>query len=237
MNAGERPIERKYFLETLLTLTRECRIPLSEEQAAACYEHISRMLAWNRRCNLTRITDPREIIEKHLLDSLIPARWLPKAGPALDVGTGPGFPGLPLAILHPELEMLLLESHRKKASFLKVLLAQRPLANLQVLEGRWQDLLRTGHPLLKEPLALVTVRAVKLEPEHLTVLASRLLREDGVFAYWAGPGADLTWQQDHREILAAAGMIFQGSHHYSLPSMPQPRYLFLWRKQTLAPDA
>lgn len=230
MNAGERPMERKYFLETLLTLTREYRIPLSEEQAAACYQHISLMLTWNQRCNLTRITDPREIIEKHLLDSLIPARWLPRAGPALDVGTGPGFPGLPLAILQPELEMVLLESHRKKASFLKVLLAQWPAPNVRVLEGRWQDLLRTGHPPLKEPLELVTVRAVKLEPEHLTVLASRLLRENGVFAYWAGPEADLTWQQDHRERLAGAGMIFQDTHRYSLPSMAQSRHLFLWRK-------
>jgi len=230
MNAGERPIERKFFLETLLTLARECRIPLSEEQAAACYEHISLMLAWNQRCNLTRITDPREIIEKHLLDSLIPARWLPRAGPALDIGTGPGFPGLPLAILHPDLEMLLLEAHRKKASFLKVLLAQQSLPNVRVLEGRWEDLVRTGHPRLKEPLALLTMRAVKLESAHLTGLASQLLRGDGAFAYWAGPGTDLAWQQDHHDKLAAAGMTFQGSHRYSLPSRPQPRYLFLWKR-------
>lgn len=230
MKVDGRPMMRKDFLETLLALTEEYSIPFSEEHGVACYEHISLMLAWNQRSNLTRITDHREIIEKHLLDSLIPARWLPGAGPAMDVGTGPGFPGIPLAILHPELEMLLLESNRKKASFLKVLLAQRSLPNVRVLESRWEGLVQTGHPLLKNPLELVTMRAVKLELEHLTGLASVLLRQDGVFAYWAGPGADLTWQKDHSETLAAAGMIFQGRHHYSLPSMPQPRYLFLWRK-------
>ena len=150
------------FLRTLLALMEEYGIPFSEEQAGICYEHISLMLDWNRRCNLTRITDSREIIEKHLLDSLIPARWLPRAGPAMDIGTGPGFPGIPLKVLHPELEMLLLESNRKKTSFLKVVLSRLSLLNVRVLESRWEELVHADHPLLETPLMLVTMRAVRL---------------------------------------------------------------------------
>jgi 16S rRNA (guanine527-N7)-methyltransferase len=224
-------MERKDFIKTLLALTGENGISFSEEQAEACFEHISLMLDWNQRCNLTRITDHREIIEKHLLDSLIPARWLPQAGPAMDIGTGPGFPGIPLKILHPELNMLLLESNRKKASFLKVLLSRLPLEKVQVLESRWEDLVRTGHPLLEHQLKLATMRAVKLEPAHLSRFAAKLLQPGGVFAWWAGPGADLKWQEAHRETLAAAGMIFEERHDYTLPTLSQQRYLFLWRKE------
>jgi 16S rRNA (guanine527-N7)-methyltransferase len=224
-------MERKDFLKSLLALTAQHSIPFSEQQALACYEHISLMLYWNQRCNLTRITDHREIIEKHVLDSLIPARWLPHAGPAIDIGTGPGFPGIPLKILHPELEMLLLDSNRKKVSFLKVLLSRLPLEKVRVLESRWEDLVRMDHPPVKEPLTLATMRAVKLEPTHLLRFAAKLLQPQGVFAWWAGPGADLERQKDERETLAAAGMSFEGHHSYSLPSISQPRHLFIWRKQ------
>lgn len=242
MQTPERPLIKTDFLETLLTVTATYDIPLSEEQANACHEHVSLMLAWNRTCNLTRITDLREIIESHLLDSLLPARWLPQAGPALDLGTGPGFPGIPLAILYPGLEMHLLESHRRKVSFLKVVLARLALPNLKVVEGRWEDLVRSSRLFLQKPLRLVTMRAVKLEPAHLTRFAPELLQEDGVFAYWAGPGTDLPGQEDLNEKLAATGMVFDGRHSYSLPSIPQPRHLFRWRKRCargpgLAPEA
>lgn len=219
------------FLGTLLALTEEYGITFSEEQAGICYEHVCSMLDWNRRCNLTRITDYREVIEKHLLDSLIPARWLPRAGPAMDIGTGPGFPGIPLKVLHPELEMLLLESNRKKASFLKVVLSRLPLRNVRVLQERWEDLVRKERLLLESPLMLVTMRAVILEPEHLSILASKILQPDGVFAWWAGPSADLKWQEHHRQTLESTGMVFEGPRCYSLPSASQLRYLFLWRKE------
>ena len=222
-------MEKHDFLKTLLALAGQCGVPLSEAQALICHEHISLMLAWNRNHNLTRITDPKEIIEKHLLDSLIPARWLPQAGPALDIGTGPGFPGIPLKILHPEIEMLLLDSHRKKVSFLKTVLSRLPLQNISALQGRWEELAQGGHPLVKGPFKLAMMRAVRLEPEHICVTA-KILGRDGMFAWWAGPSADLEWHDHHRERFEKVGMTFEGRHSYSLPSSVQSRYLYLWRK-------
>ena len=231
MQTPERPLIKADFLETLLSVTANHDIPLSEEQANACHEHVSLMLAWNRTCNLTRIDDLQEIIESHLLDSLLPARWLPRAGPALDLGTGPGFPGIPLAIVYPGLEMHLLESQRRKVSFLKVVLARLALPNLKVVEGRWEDLVRSSRLFLPKPLRLVTMRAVKLEPAHLTRFAPELLQEDGVFAYWAGPGTDLNGQEEFNKMVATPGMVCDGRHGYSLPSIPQPRHLLRWRKR------
>jgi len=222
-------MDQKNFLRTLLALAEEYEVPFSEEQALKCHEHVSLMLEWNRQCNLTRITDYGEIIEKHILDSLIPAKWLPHAGTAIDIGSGPGFPGIPLKILHPEIDMLLLESHRKKASFLKVLLAKLMLPKVWVLQERWEELTRSGHPFLRNPPKLATMRAVRLDPEHLSA-ASKIFGPDGVFAWWAGPGTDLKRDEDHDGRLEKAGMILEGRYSYSLPSTSQPRYVFIWRK-------
>ncbi len=225
-------MQQEEFSQRLLALTRLYDVPFSEGQAVACYEHISLMLEWNQRCNLTRITDYGEIIEKHILDSLIPARWLPNGATAIDIGSGPGFPGIALKILHPDMGMLLLESHRKKASFLRVVVSKLMLPKVWVLQERWEKLALSERQLLKSPLILATMRAVKMEPEHL-LGASKILAPDGVFAWWAGPGADLGLDKNHSERLEMAGMIFEGRRDYSLPSTSQPRYLFIWRKISL----
>jgi 16S rRNA (guanine527-N7)-methyltransferase len=226
-------MEKRDFLRTLLALTDECGIPFCEEQALMCHQHIALMLEWNHHYNLTRIMDFGQIMEKHLLDSLIPARWLPRAGPAIDIGSGPGFPGIPLKILHPQLEMLLLESHRKKASFLKVALARLPLHNISALHGRWEKLTKTDHPLLKNPFKLAIMRAVRLEPEHLAIAASEILGREGVFAWWAGPSSDLTRCDQHGGLLEDSEMTFDGRYSYALPSASRPRYLYIWRKKAV----
>jgi 16S rRNA (guanine527-N7)-methyltransferase len=230
-------MEKGDFPTTLLKLANEHGIPLSHEQSLLCHRHVLVMLEWNLRCNLTRITDLREIIEKHLLDSLIPARWLPRAGRAIDIGTGPGFPGIPLKILHPELEMLLLESHRKKSSFLKIALSRLSLPGISVMQGRWEEFAQTDKPLLKRPFALAIMRAVKLEPQHLAAASSMVLGPDGVFAWWAGPSADPRWCDEHRGIFETTGMSFEGRRSYLLPTTSQPRYLFIWRKRVAGDDA
>ena len=102
------------FAGLILKFSGSAGIHLTEKQALLLSRHIRIMLEWNSRLNLTRITEPEEIIIKHLLDSILPAKFLPSSGYALDVGTGAGFPGIPLKIVYPDLHMLLLDSNRKK---------------------------------------------------------------------------------------------------------------------------
>jgi 16S rRNA (guanine527-N7)-methyltransferase len=223
-------MEEKDFLKTLSALTVDYGITLSTEQGRMCHTHIALMLAWNRRCNLTRITDPNEIIEKHLLDSLIPARWLPQAGPAVDIGSGPGFPGIPIKIFRPKIEMLLLESQRKKVSFLKVVLGKLGVQNLKALQGRWEEFVQRDRSLRKHSFVLATIRAVRLEPEHV-LGAAKILEREGLLAWWAGPAAALKWENSQHELIAKAGMNFEEPHSYTLPSASQPRRLFIWRRR------
>jgi 16S rRNA (guanine527-N7)-methyltransferase len=107
----------------------------------------SRVIEGNQRSNLTRITEPREFWEKHLWDSLSGLHWLgreiEKPLSVLDVGTGAGFPGLPLAIARPDWTVTLLDATRKKIEFLVALTAELELGNTRTLLGRAEALGKT----------------------------------------------------------------------------------------------
>jgi len=222
------PAERD-FVRDLLELCRFHRIPLDSQQAVLCYQHIQAMLRWNLRCNLTRITEPQEILGKHLLDALLPARWLPCRGRALDIGTGAGFPGIPLKILNPGLRMVLLEANHKKVSFLKVVLAQLHLENLTALQGRWEDLAAIASPLVHEPYGLITLRALKLPGPPFGSFAARTLQPGGILAYWGGPHSGAEEFVSGRESIGDQ-LVFAGCQKYQLPGNYGQRQLLLWRR-------
>jgi 16S rRNA (guanine527-N7)-methyltransferase len=83
-------------------------------------EHYRRMCQWNRRLNLTRVTDPDEAVVRHYAESVFLASWIPNdAGAVVDLGSGAGFPGFPLAAVRPGVQVTLLESDARKAAFLR----------------------------------------------------------------------------------------------------------------------
>ena len=105
-------------------------IALTGEQIGKLERHAALLLKWNAKINLTAITDPAEVIEKHVLDSLAVAPLIP-AGRLLDAGTGAGFPGIPLAIVRPDLQIWLVDSVQKKVAFLKSALVELKLPGVQ----------------------------------------------------------------------------------------------------------
>ena len=108
------------------------------EQAARLEAHFELLTRWNRALNLTRIRDRAEAIERHYNESLFVARHLP-SGPLriVDIGSGAGFPGFPVAIVRPECSVTLIESHQRKAVFLRE--ASRKFPNIQVVCGRAEE--------------------------------------------------------------------------------------------------
>ncbi|GAB3370524.1 16S rRNA (guanine(527)-N(7))-methyltransferase RsmG [Spongiibacter taiwanensis] len=109
----------------------ELGLSLSTEQGTHLLEYLALLHKWNRAYNLTAIREPRQMLIKHLLDSLSIARYL-EGGTFLDVGTGPGLPGIPLAILHPDKQFELLDSNGKKTRFLIESKARLGLKNVSV---------------------------------------------------------------------------------------------------------
>ena len=125
------------FKELLASEFRRFR-ELSEEQLQALEQHYTLLLSWNRRLNLTRITELGDAVCLHYAESLFLGTVLPQGSFAVgDLGSGAGFPGIPIAILRPELQVTLIESDRRKAVFLRE--ATRRLGNVVVFCGRFED--------------------------------------------------------------------------------------------------
>jgi 16S rRNA (guanine527-N7)-methyltransferase len=102
--------------------------------------HAAELLKWSQKTNLTAISDPLEIAVKHFLDSIAPARFIPPNTSLLDVGSGGGFPGIPLKIMIPSLSVMLIDASRKKVSFLKHVIRRLGLINIEACHVRAQDL-------------------------------------------------------------------------------------------------
>ena len=118
------------------------------------------LIDWNERINLTSITDEKDVIIKHFLDSLLLVHSinLEKVNSIIDIGTGAGFPGIPLKIIFPNMRLVLLDSVNKKVSFLEEVCKRLSLTNVKCLHGRAEDYAKD--PIYREKFDLVVSRAV-----------------------------------------------------------------------------
>lgn len=123
--------------------------------AAQFATYLNRLIEINKVMNLTAITDPDEVYEKHFLDSALIASALKPGATLADVGSGAGFPGLPLAILRDDLSVTLIEPTAKRCAFLSDVIAALDLKNVTVINDRAENLTR-----LRESYDVVTARAV-----------------------------------------------------------------------------
>jgi 16S rRNA (guanine527-N7)-methyltransferase len=157
-------------------------VRLGPEQLKQLGRHVDLMLKWNKSVNLTAITDPDEVAEKHVLDSLAIAPVLP-SGSFLDAGTGAGFPGIPVAIARPELEVVLVDSVQKKVAFLKSALAELRLPKVKAYAIRLE-----GNPSREElPRVHAAVARACASPEEWLRLAEHYVLPAGVAICMLGP--------------------------------------------------
>ena len=126
----------------------EFKIPAFDDQVLQIQQYIKILLSWNEKINLTAIRDPLEILYRHICESMYAAEAIPlKSGRLADVGSGGGFPGLPLKIIRPELRVFLVESNIKKATFLAEVIRELRLTDAQVLVRRYEELGEEVAPL------------------------------------------------------------------------------------------
>ncbi len=120
----------------------ECGIPLTALQLNQCNAHAELLYRWNQKTNLTTITDPLDMVVKHFIDSMLSGRMLTDGERVIDIGSGGGFPGVPLKILNPSLHITLIDAVRKKVSFLKEVIRTLHLGEIEALHERAEALAR-----------------------------------------------------------------------------------------------
>ena len=152
--------------------------PVDDDAVSRFEALLDELEKWNRKVNLTAIRNRDDMVTAHILDSLV-ARPLLHGRDILDVGTGPGFPGLPLAIVEPDREFTLLDSNNKKIMFVQHVAGLLGLDNVTAVKGRGEDY-APGHRF-----DTVIARALATL-QRLVEIAGHHVREDGVFVALKG---------------------------------------------------
>lgn len=186
----------KEFKEYLEEIFSKEDLPVDEIKIRQFYKYYLLLVDWNQRMNLTGITEMKEVVVKHFLDSVILTKYFRfKNGDKIgDVGTGAGFPGIPLAIMLPKCEFFLADALEKRIRFLNEVIKELELTNCTTAHGRAETIGRD--PKYREQFNAVTTRAVASLPVLLEY-SSPLLKMGGSFFAYKGPAFE--------EELAASG--------------------------------
>ncbi|MCB8816824.1 16S rRNA (guanine(527)-N(7))-methyltransferase RsmG [Desulfosporosinus shakirovi] len=189
------------------------------------------LLEWNQRLNLTRITDPQEVILKHFIDSMVLAKFIQGIHLA-DLGTGAGFPGIPLKIMRPELKVVLIDSLKKRLDFLDVVIEKLDLQDINTIHARAEDFGRDRK--YRRHFDTVSSRAVARLPTLLEY-ALPVLKIEGRFLAAKGLQADQELAESGRALKILGGMS-EGIAHFNLGSSAEHRAVILIRKVGQTPS-
>lgn len=162
-------MEKEEFIEKINTQTQKLGINISNEQAEKFYLYTNMLLEWNEKINLTAITEQNEIIQKHFIDSLTINKYVNENAKIIDVGTGAGFPGIPLKIVREDISVTLLDALNKRINFLNEVIEQNELTNIETIHARAEE--AGKNKALRESFDIATSRAVA----PLNVLVEYLL--------------------------------------------------------------
>lgn len=223
----QKRVMEKNLLRTLSEGAQAIGLSLGQKELDLFAAYYRELLLWNRRINLVSERSAREIVIRHFIDSLTPAPWISRPdGLLIDLGSGAGFPGIPLGIVLSELQLVLVEASRKKTSFLSHIVRTLGLKRVTVVRERIEALI--GQQALAGSFDTVLSRAAFKLPE-LVRMASFFLAPGGRLLAMKGP--DCREEQEEAEkILATAGMIQAAGRDVSLPGLNLSRNIIIYER-------
>lgn len=146
------------FKEEINCLLDKINLNITDYQAMQYYKYMNLLIEWNKNVNLTAIIEPKDIILKHFVDSIIAEKYIKDTDKVVDIGSGAGFPGIPLKIIKPDTEVVLVDSLNKRIKFLEEVINTNNLKNIKAVHGRAEDI---GHNKeYRGKFDIVTSRAV-----------------------------------------------------------------------------
>ena len=210
-------------------------LPLDAKQIEKFGIYYRLLIEWNAKMNLTAITEPREVAVKHIVDSLTALRGIEERDSLrlIDVGTGAGFPGIPLKIVRPDLQLTLLDSLKKRVHFLETVVEALGLEGAECLHGRAEEAARQS--ALRERFDIAASRAVA----RLPVLAEYLLpfvRIGGTAIALKGLHSEEEAKESERAVKILGGRAIE-SIPVALPGLSDKRAVLVIKKERPTPKA
>lgn len=151
-------MEKEVFFEKMQAKALDLEVQFSVEQLERFFTYMELLIEWNEKINLTAIIEPEEIILKHFIDSITILKEIKDGGTLVDVGTGAGFPGIPLSIMNPTIKITLVDSLNKRLIFLQEVINQLKLENVEIVHARAEEF--GQNKKYREKFDIATSRAV-----------------------------------------------------------------------------
>lgn len=199
-------MEKEIFVEKIIENSKKINIDINETEANKFYEYTQLLLEWNNKINLTAITEENDIILKHYIDSLTTSELIKDSKTIMDIGTGAGFPGIPLKIVNEEKEFVLVDSLNKRIKFLEEVKEKLELKNLELIHSRVEDLAKNKK--YRENMDVVISRAVA----NTRVLVEYMLpfvRLNGLCICMKGPNVKNEIEDAKKAIEVLGGKIIE----------------------------
>ena len=165
------------FFKLFDEYAKSMNLTIDEDKIKKFYLYMQLLIEWNEKINLTAITEPKEVIIKHFIDSLSISGEIKDNSKIIDVGTGAGFPGIVLKIVYPNLKITLVDALQKRVNYLNAIIKDLQLENIQAIHTRGED--------LHDKYDVVTARAVA-NIEKLLKYTMHLVNNTGVFVAMKG---------------------------------------------------
>ena len=211
--------------------SKKINIEISNEMAEKFEEYKNLLLAWNEKINLTAITDENEIIIKHFIDSLTIEKYIPQNAKIIDVGTGAGFPGIPLKIVRDDLEIVLLDSLQKRVNFLNEVIKECGLKNIIAVHGRAEDFGQDKK--YRESFDIATARAVA-NLATLTELCTPFIKVGGSFVCMKGDATEEI--KNAEKAIKELGMKKEKIDTFKLVGNDADRTIIIYKKEKSTPN-
>ena len=204
----------------------------SVEQLEQFFAYMNLLIEWNEKMNLTAIIEPDEIILKHFIDSITILKEIESNSKIIDVGTGAGFPGVPLSIMKPTIKITLADSLNKRLTFLKEVVDELDLKNIEIIHARVEELGQSKK--YRESFDVATSRAVA----NLSTLSEYLIplvKKDGKVISMKAGGAQDEIDTAKKAIRILGGKI-ERIEEFKLPQTEIQRTIILIRKNEHTPN-